>query len=226
MTEEQKKEIESLFWWHRIPLEGSESGYVTPGICPHGHAGDFEARFGLPDWLQNERVLDIGGYDGLFSFECENRGAKRVLMIDIYQNSPNKERANRPFQLAKEVLNSCVEYRNESLESFNPGQYYNPDLILYLGVLYHIENPLGAVKKLMSIISRGGTILLETAISIPSLYSLNTPILEYRPNFDGDPNNHWYPNREWVKRAFMENGAKSVDIVYEDNSRATYRINA
>lgn len=226
ITEEQKKEIESLFWWHRIELE---PGYVTPGVCPHGTGTDIETRFGLLKRLDGLSVLDVGTFDGLFAFECEKRGAESVMAIDIYQRCAgqlNDVDSNKPFQLAKKILNSNVQFKFTSLEDFE--RFENPfiynystfDLILYYGVMYHIENPLGAVKKLMSLINPGGTILLETTISTKS----DLPIMEYRPGFENDPTNTWYPTKECVKLMFMENGAKSVDVVYSDPYRATFRV--
>lgn len=233
MTEEQRKEVESLYWWHRIELE---PGYVTPGECPHGNAQDFESRFGLPKDLTGLTVLDVGGYDGLFSFECEKRGAAEVDMIDRYQNSKNtKHHPNRPFTLAKTILNSNVLYQNHTLEDYNP-KYWDTledieickpvlyDLILYYGVLYHITNPLGAVEKLIKLIKPGSVILVETTIANPELEESLVPVLEYRPGFDGDPTNFFYPNTAWIITAFVANGARGVQVVYNDGIRATYRI--
>lgn len=225
MTEEQKKEILSLKWWHRIPIT---PGYTTPGICPHGHSGDFESRFGLPKDLTGLKILDVGGYDGLFSFECEKRGASKVDMIDYYQGSPNKN-PNRPFQLAKEILNSNVLYQSSKLESYTPrlttGKLIQYDLILYYGVMYHIENPTGAVAKLLRLAKPGGTILVETTISDPDLYNDTRALLQYKPGWEEDPTNQYYPNKKWIEEAFVQHGAKSVEVVYRDNIRATFRIN-
>lgn len=222
LTEEQKKEIESLFWWHRIPLEFNEHNnplYITPGICPHGTGADIETRFGMPKNLTGKSVLDIGTYDGLFAFEAERRGASFVHAIDIYQNSPNLEKANLPLQIAKKVLNSSVVFELNNLEGFKNSIKY--DLVLYYGVMYHIEDALGAVVKLMSLTKPAGQILLETTISTNS----NLPMLEYRPGFQGDYTNTWYPTKEWIELAFKTKGAKSVDIIYNDSFRATFRVN-
>lgn len=225
MTKEQIKLADSYFWWHKIRLSDN---YVTNGICPHGTGSDVTDRFGLPEVMTGIKFLDCGAWDGLFSFEAEKRGAILVDAIDIYQRVEGQKQesinANKPFQLAKEILNSKVNFYFSKLEDFNTEIKY--DLIAYYGIMYHIENPLGAVKKLMTVVTPGGVILMETAIAIPSLYSLPQPLLEYRPGFDNDPTNQWYPNREWVRRAFLENGAKSIEVVYEDTHRATYRINA
>lgn len=226
MTEEQKKEADSLFWWHRIPLT---SDYTTPGECPHGNESDFESRFGLPKDLTGKTVLDIGGWDGLFSFEAEKRGASEVDMIDIYQTPKQyKANSNRPFQLAKEILKSNVLYQNHTLESYDPrlacGDLIQYDLILYYGVLYHVKDPLGVVEKLTGLVKSGGTILIETTISDPSLYNNEQAILEYRPGFDNDVTNQFYPNKAWIEKAFIEHGANEVQVVYKDDNRATFKV--
>lgn len=224
MTEEQKKEADSLYWWHRIPLS---SNYITNGECQHGNASDFESRFGLPRDLTGSRVLDVGGWNGLFSFEAEKRGASYVKMIDIYQTPKGILKTgyecNRPFQLAKEILKSNVDFSFSSLENYN-GWSENFDLILYYGVLYHVKNPIEAVEKLMTLIKPGGVILLETTISDPSLYDNDRAILEYRPGFDNDVTNQFYPNKAWIEKAFKEYGAKDVQVIYKEPNRATFRI--
>ena len=42
------------------------------------------ARLDLPLSLAGESVLDIGAWDGFFSFEAERRGASRVVAADYY----------------------------------------------------------------------------------------------------------------------------------------------
>lgn len=91
----------------------------------------------------------------------------------------------------------------------------------FFGVLYHLKEPLSAIEQLSSLIKPGGTILLETTITDITHWK---PILEYRPGHEGDPTNQFYPNKQWVERAFMENGAKSVEQIWTDNLRASFRI--
>ena len=64
----------------------------------------------LPD-LSGRTVLDIGAYDGFYSFEAERRGAARVLATDSWTwNWPGSD-ARRNFDLAHDVLESKVETR-------------------------------------------------------------------------------------------------------------------
>ena len=67
------------------------------------------ARIGLPEDLTGRSVLDIGAWDGAFSFEAERRGAKRVLVTDsfIWQGKGVGSKAG--FELARAALGSKVE---------------------------------------------------------------------------------------------------------------------
>ena len=60
------------------------------GASPLSHEGLIRRRFDrrlrllkIPDDLTGWTVLDIGAWHGFFSFECERRGADRVLAVDI-----------------------------------------------------------------------------------------------------------------------------------------------
>ena len=66
------------FWWHSIDLGQGvvTKGFKTPETLQH----ELES-LRLPD-LRDKTVLDIGAWDGFFSFEAEKRGAKRVVAFD------------------------------------------------------------------------------------------------------------------------------------------------
>jgi tRNA (mo5U34)-methyltransferase len=80
-----KKQLEEMaesvgFWWHSIDLG---QGVVTKGHkTPEFLQSELES-LRLPD-LRGKTVLDIGAYDGFFSFEAERRGARRVVALDHY----------------------------------------------------------------------------------------------------------------------------------------------
>ena len=77
---ELKQMAESVgFWWHSIDLG---HGVVTKGFkkTPETLQSELES-LRLPD-LRDKTVLDIGAWDGFFSFEAEKRGAKRVVAFD------------------------------------------------------------------------------------------------------------------------------------------------
>lgn len=69
--------VSRLGWYHTIDLG---HGVATPGFIdnrPTVH------RFGIPEDLTGMRCLDIGTYDGFWSFEFERRGASEVVGIDV-----------------------------------------------------------------------------------------------------------------------------------------------
>ncbi|MGI8809125.1 MAG: class I SAM-dependent methyltransferase [Acidimicrobiales bacterium] len=86
VTDERRRYLESMVaaneigWWHSIDFgDGvSTSGYKTRERLAHEVA---EMR--LPD-LEGKTVLDIGAWDGFFSFEAERRGAERVVALDHF----------------------------------------------------------------------------------------------------------------------------------------------
>jgi tRNA (mo5U34)-methyltransferase len=151
----QAKIAQVPLWRHRITLPG---GITTPGSvnCP-----DKLQMLHLPDDLSGKRVLDIGCSDGFFSFECEKRGAVSVLAVDnynsVYIDSP------RGFHVAHEILQSRVEFRQADLfdlDSEDVGQF---DLVLFLGVLYHLRHPLLALERLATLCR--GQLVVETLIA-------------------------------------------------------------
>ena len=94
-------------------------------------------RFPLPEDLSNKRVLDIGAWDGWFSFEAERRGAS-VVALDCVE-IPN-------FVAAKERLHSEVDYRVSNLYKIPQLELGAFDYVFFLGVLYHVKHPLLALE--------------------------------------------------------------------------------
>lgn len=218
--------IGGLNWWHRIHLpEG-----ITEGQCIHGPDDDHSwvtSRFGLPYDLKGKSVIGIGEWDGFFSFKAEERGAKYVLATDTTFDQGGTWGGTAGFKYAHKALKSNVHWRELNIEkNINVDDLYvlgTFDIVTCYGVLYHLKSPLLAVENLMKLVTSGGTVLVETAISNMG-YSV--PVLEYRPGFEGDPTNYFYPNVAWVEEAFKQNGAKSVEAIYNDTHRATFKVQA
>lgn len=105
---------------------------------------------GIPMDLTGKSVLDIGAYDGFYSFLCESRGAKRVLAIDKeqYDGISQEKIHSIGFQTCKNILNSNVEYKKidvYDLDKINE----TFDIVLFFGVYYHLENPVLAFQKIL-----------------------------------------------------------------------------
>ena len=65
-------------WYHRIELP---HGVVTPGGHPHSAAA-----YRVPDRLDGKRVLDVGAWDGFWTFEALKRGAAEAVAIDDFSD--------------------------------------------------------------------------------------------------------------------------------------------
>lgn len=198
-------------FWHSIKLP---DGTYTDGKANHGPNGGVwpEERFGLPKDLKHKSLLDIGCYDGFFSFLAEERGAQ-VIASDIELKSG--------FWYFYKALNSKIGTLQLDIASSH--EFIEPfDVVLCYGVLYHIKSPLLAMYNLGKWTKE--LCLIETAITEDN----EKPTLEYRPGYDDDPFNYFYPNRKWIELSARECGFKDVQEIYREgptgHTRATYRL--
>jgi tRNA (mo5U34)-methyltransferase len=95
----------------------------------------------IPEDLRGKSVLDIGCNAGFYSLEMKRRGASRVLGID------SDERYLAQARFAASVTETEIEFRQLSVyEVGSLGEKF--DLVLFLGVLYHLRYPLLALDLL------------------------------------------------------------------------------
>jgi tRNA (mo5U34)-methyltransferase len=137
------------YWFHRIELQ---PGLVTPG------ASDVAATLALlplPEDARGLRVLDVGASDGFFSFELDRRGAE-VLALD------HVPPAYTGFAVSRELLGSRVEHVVGNVYDLAPERHGEFDLVLFLGVLYHLRHPLLGLDALFRVCR--GTLVLETQV--------------------------------------------------------------
>src|SRR5947209_8231120 len=80
VSELERRVAEHALWWHSIDLG---NGVVTPGHKPASVMNEELEALALPD-LRGKAVLDVGAWDGFFSFAAERLGARRVVALDYY----------------------------------------------------------------------------------------------------------------------------------------------
>lgn len=150
-----QEQLNKINWFHRIDLGG---GVVTPGFDDTPTKLD---QIHLPADLQGKTVLDIGAWDGFFSFEAEKRGAMRVVALDggVWK-VPSIGRAG--FEFAKKALKSRVEPVELEVSEISIDRLGQFDLVLFLGVLYHLPDPFGSFLKVASVAARD--IIIETHV--------------------------------------------------------------
>ena len=176
-------------WFHIMDLG---SGVITPGRYDPV-AGLHGPRFCVPKRLDGKSVLDIGAWDGAWSFEAKRRGASRVLATDkfIWEGGSWGERGS--FDLAREALgldvdDMVIDVMDLSRESV--GQF---DVVFFFGVLYHMRHPMLALEKVRDVTAPGGLAIVETHCD---MLDLEIPALGFYPNreLNGDVTNWFGPN--------------------------------
>jgi tRNA (mo5U34)-methyltransferase len=175
-----KREIEAIKWWHSIDLG---NGLVTPGPDPTpARLPEMQ----IPQDLTGLSVLDIGAWDGFFSFEAERRGAKRVLATDSFCWGQGGWGSKAGFDLARRVLGSRVEDMVIDPLDLTPDTIGMFDLVLCLGVLYHMRHPLLMLERVFSVTSN--QLILQTQVD---LSALDRPALAFYQGteLNNDPTN-------------------------------------
>lgn len=226
------------FWWHSIDLG---DGIVTPGHkTPADLERELHA-LALPD-LAGRSVLDIGGWDGFFAFAAERRGAARVAVVDHYMwsmDSPGQQAywrrcmadgvtprpyhetefwhpdtlpGKRGFDVARAALGSSVEAIVADFMTCDLAALGRFDVVLYLGVLYHMEEPLTALRRLAQVTNELAVVETE-AVVVPGLE--HEALWRFFPGgeLNGDVSNWWAPNQTALQGALAAAGFTSATPV-------------
>jgi tRNA (mo5U34)-methyltransferase len=214
-----------IFWYHSIDLGGE----LTPG---QKSLDVLEAQWdelAIPP-LYGKTVLDIGAWDGYFSFRAEREGAKRVVALDHYvwstrlveQQSyyrrtlatgekyvaphlvpelwdPKGLPGRAGFDLAKARLGSGVEPVVADFAQDDLTDLGTFDVVIFVGVLYHLENPMGALRKVASL-TKELALINTVAVHVPNV---DSAVWEFYPDAElaGDSSNWWAPNRTALEGA-------------------------
>jgi tRNA (mo5U34)-methyltransferase len=171
----------------------------------------------IPQDLSGKTVLDIGAWDGYFSFEFERRGAKRVLAVDTYAWDHG---ALDCFLLARQHFNSKVEHRRMDVHALDPKVIGTFDLVFCAGVLYHMRNPLIGLERIRSVTA--GQLILETHALIPALHEW-VPLITFFPGDEDATKFRWhhggYPTQAWVLDALRAAGFARREVIYSPSFR-------
>jgi tRNA (mo5U34)-methyltransferase len=202
-VDEVKQEVAKICWFHKIDLG---HGIVTPGV---DNSPEKLPTFGIPDDLHDWTVLDVGAWDGFFSFEAERRGARRVLATDHFCWGGGGWGTGAGFELAREVLHSRVEGKRIDVLDLSPRTVGVFDLVLFLGVLYHMRHPLLALERIASVTKK--RLILETHVD---MLDCPRPAMAYYPGTElgGDPTNWCGPNPAMVDAMLKTAGFQKVVI--------------
>lgn len=196
-----ESEVASIpYWYHRIDMGG---GLVTPGWSPISHEA-----YRVPDRFDGERILDVGAWDGYWTFYAVNRGAVSVHAIDDFSDQlgtgVSRHDAWKSFDVARKAFPGINATRQEmSVYDVHSKFHHVPfDRVFFFGTLYHLRHPLLALDALKSVMKPGAMLHVESAIidDIQSPYTGKRHLedgcyAEFYPNseFGNNPTNWWVP---------------------------------
>ena len=211
-------------WFHNLDLDGVKT-------APDHFLGDYPAikwhqfEKSIPIDLRGKSVLDIGCNGGYYSIEMKRRGADRVLGIDFDDDYLAQAR------FAAAVTGQKIEFRQMSV--YDVAQLKERfDIVLFMGVLYHLRHPLLAldllhdhvVKDLLVFQSmlRGSS----TIAAIEPDYPFSQQAVFDQPGFpqmyfiensySNDPTNWWIPNLACAQALLRSAGFDIVDHPEEE----------
>ena len=210
-----RRRVEELGpWFHNMDLGGVRT---APdhflGDYPHVHWEAFENA--VPWDLSGRSVLDLGCNAGFFSIEMKRRGAARVIGID------SDARYLAQATLAAEVAGADIEFRQMTVyDVARLGERF--DVVLFLGVLYHLRHPLLALDLLHEHVTRDLLVVQSMLRGSPEAgavaadYPFEERDIFWRDDFPrlhfvegkyaGDRTNWWIPNRACMEAMLRSAG--------------------
>lgn len=127
----------------------------------------FDGRWG------NIRALDSACNEGWFAFEVAKLGAKEVVGFDARDINVRKAEL---VQVQTDAAN--VSFQVDNIFAVTPERYGTFELVLCLGLMYHLEDPMGALRRLRSVTRE--VCVIDTEVARPG-----SPIAVERGPKDG-----------------------------------------
>ncbi|MBV9135955.1 MAG: TIGR04290 family methyltransferase [Hyphomicrobiales bacterium] len=211
-------------WFHNIELGGV-------GTAPDHFLGDYPAvkwnkfAHAVPADLSGKHVLDIGCNGGFYSIEMKRRGASYVLGID------SEVEYLEQAKFAAAVADLDISFEQLSVYDVGAlGQRF--DVVLFMGVLYHLRHPLLALDLIREHVANDMLIFQSMqrgsgeAEPLAEDYQFwdaspfersDFPKLHFiEDRFAGDPTNWWIPNRACVEAMLRSSGFEIVSRPEEE----------
>ena len=128
-TEIARQLVRGRSWHHDFEIV---PGVRTQGTyAPSGLWRELE----LPQDMSGISLADVGASNGFFSFEAHRRGA-RVVAFDF------RHKDKSGFGLAQYINGlDAIEHHHANVLSISSEQYGKFDVVLALGLLYHVSDP-------------------------------------------------------------------------------------
>ncbi len=223
-NEIQRRILELGEWFQNMDLRGVHT-------APNHFLGDYPSvkwrrfKHAIPQDLTGKSVLDVGCNAGFYSFEMKRRGARRVVGID----SDTGYLAQA--QYAAKINGLDVEF--QQMDVYDVASLHEAfDVVLFMGVLYHLRHPLLALDLLyehtakdmlvFQTLMRGSNEVEEFADNYPFeetriFDNPKYPVMHFvEHRYSNDPTNWWIPNRACAEAMLRSSGFEIMDHPEEE----------
>lgn len=182
-------------WFHNIDLKGVPTA-PNHFLCDYPANKWRQFQHAIPEDLRGRTVLDIGCNGGFYSIEMKRRGADRVLAIDV------DERYLKQARFAAEVTGQPIEFRRLSVYDVAAlGEKF--DIVLFLGVLYHLRHPLLALDLVHAHVARD-------LFVFQSMLRGSMEVEPVQDNYEFDEEAHFnlpgYPRMHFIEHHYAGDG--------------------
>ena len=161
--------------------------------------------------LNGRTLLDIGCWDGAYSVEATHRGAT-VTAADhhVWHDSWGDRRC---IDLVRRHLAPSMTIVDADLPELTPERLGRFDIVLFLGVLYHLRHPLAALEHVAQLVT--DTLIIETRMT---MRHVGKPVMQFHPGktLGNDPTNWWTPNRRCVEEMLRDLGFRQIRYTQSD----------
>lgn len=109
--------------------------------------------------MSGRRAIDLACHEGWFSQQVATLG------FDVLGLDARAEHVADAIQVAAACGATNVSFRQCDVHAIDPAAEGRFDLVLCLGLIYHLENPVGALRMARALTAEGGLCLVETQIA-------------------------------------------------------------
>jgi len=200
--------MDKVIWFHSMELR---PGVTSVGPKTSQLLGEEEEALFAPFDLTGRSVLDVSARNGFFSFAAKRRGAGRVLATDHFMWRHPVYRGRDGFDLARGEFGLDVETQEIEPTAITSalGRF---DVVLFLGVFYHLLNPIDVMQRMREV--TGQLLLIETHQD--ALHRADPAMVLYPGDeLQRDATNWWGPNPALMLRLLLQLGF--ARIFYRDH---------
>lgn len=165
-----ESEVLAKTWFYRFQLP---SGAVTRSYDDGALDAIHQTRLQMldsalaplhPQGLHGLSAVDLACHQGFFSVELARRGCAAVTAIDARAEHV----ADCTLISAALGVDAVVQPQRCDVHAVTAEQFGQHDLVLCFGLIYHLENPVGALRVARALTKPGGTCLIETQV-VPNM---------------------------------------------------------